>query len=84
MNGPTQQIIEFIVREIVRRPGVQIAEDTALVSSGLIDSLALVDILMKLENITGLRIPAGKDQVENMDTVSLMLETARRVGRPRE
>jgi acyl carrier protein len=83
MSEPAQQIIEFIVREIVQRPDIQIAEDTALVSSGLVDSLALVDILMKLENITGLHIPAGKVKTEDMDTVSLMLATAKRVGRPR-
>jgi acyl carrier protein len=84
MTRPAQEIIEFIVREIVRRPDVEIAEDTALVSSGLIDSLALVDILIKLEDVTGLRIPAGKVQAEDMDTVSQMLATAKRVGRPRE
>jgi len=83
MTRPAQEIIEFIVREIVRRPDVEIAEDTALVSSGLIDSLALVDILIKLEDVTGLRIPAGKVQAEDMDTVSQMLATAKRVGRPR-
>jgi acyl carrier protein len=84
MSELEQQMIEFVVREIIRRPDVQIAEDTALVSSGLIDSLALVDILLKLEDVTGLRIPAGKVQAQDMDTVSLMLATAKRVGRPRK
>ena len=83
MSEPAQQIIEFIIREIVRRPDVQIADDTALVSSGLIDSLALVDILVELESITGLHIPAGKVREEDLDTVGLMLATAKRVGRPR-
>lgn len=83
MSDQAQQIIEFIVREIVRRPHVQIAEDTPLVSSGLVDSLALVDILMQLESITGLRIPAGKVRLEDMNTVRLMLAMVGRVGRPR-
>jgi acyl carrier protein len=83
MTVQSQQIIEFIVHEIVRRPDVQITEDTALVSSGLVDSLALGEILMKLENITGLRIPAGKVQAEDMNTVNLMLATAERIGRPK-
>ena len=83
MSVQSQQIIEFIVHEIVRRPDVQITEDTALVSSGLVDSLALGEILMKLENITGLRIPAGKVQAEDMNTVNLMLATAGRIGRPK-
>jgi acyl carrier protein len=79
-----QQIIEYIEREIIRRPGIRIDEETALVSSGLIDSFALVDILMKLEDVTRLRIPAGKVQPKDMDTVRLMFATAEHVGKPRK
>lgn len=84
MTPQAQQLIEYILREVIRRPGVQIAEDTPLVSSGLIDSLALVDILFKLEQVTNVRIPAGKVQAKDMDTVQLMFATAQRVGRPRK
>ena len=83
MNEQTRQIIEYIAREIVRGPDVRISEDTPLVSSGLVDSLALVDILYKLENVTGLRIPPGEVEAEEMNTVKLMLATAERVGRPK-
>ena len=38
---------------------------------------------MKLEEVTGMRIPAGKVQPKDMDTVTLMLDTAKRVGKPR-
>lgn len=84
MSEPSQQIIDYIVRQIIRRPGVQIDEDTPLVSSGLIDSLALVDILLKLEEVSNTRIPAGKIQAKDMDTVRLMFSTAARVGKPRK
>jgi len=47
------------------------------------DSLALVDIVLKLEELTNLRIPAGKVRAKDMDTVALMLATAVRVGKPR-
>ena len=57
---------------------------SSLGSSGLIDSLALVDILLKLEDVTGTRIPAGKVQPKDMDTVRLMFSTAARVGKPRK
>ena len=77
-------MIDFIVREILRKPGVQIADDTALVSSGLVDSLALVDILVKLEQITGRRIPPGQVEADQMNTVSLMLATAERIGKPKK
>ncbi|HLK33255.1 MAG TPA: acyl carrier protein [Terriglobales bacterium] len=84
MSEPAERIIDFILREIVRRPGVQIDVDTPLVSSGLIDSLALVEILHQVAEVTNLRIPAGKVQARDMDTVRLMLATAARVGKPRQ
>ena len=83
MTPQVQELIEYILREVIRRPGVQIAEDTPLVSSGLIDSFALVDILFQLEQVTNLRIPAGKVQAKDMDTVRRMFAAAQRVGRPR-
>jgi acyl carrier protein len=83
-NDQTERMLTYIVHEVIRRPGIQITEHTPLVSSGLIDSLALVNILLKLEEITGLRIPAGKVQPKNVDTVKLMFATAQRLGKPRE
>jgi len=77
------QMIEHIAH-LVRKPGLAIDENTALVSSGLIDSMALVDLLVKLEDLTHLRIPAGKVQPKDMDTVALMFATAERVGKPRK
>jgi acyl carrier protein len=84
MTKQSQEIIEYIVGEVLRAPRTTINEDTPLVSSGLIDSFALVDILMKVEDVTQMRIPAGKVQPKDMDTVRLMFETAQRVGKPRK
>ncbi len=78
-----QQMIEHIT-QLIRKPGLAIEENTPLVSSGLIDSLALVDLLAKLDDITHLRIPPGKVQPKDMDTVALMFATAQRVGKPRK
>ena len=83
MSEQTEQMIEHI-RELIRKPNVAIDENTPLVSSGLIDSMALVDLLIKLEDITNMRIPAGKVQPKDMNTVSLMFATAQRVGKPRK
>jgi len=84
MDEQTQQMIDYIKSDVIRRPDIQIDENTPLVSSGLIDSLALVDILMKLEDVTNKRISAGKVQPKDMDTVGLMFATATRVGKPRK
>ena len=78
-----RRMIEYIGQELLRRPDTQIDETTPLISSGLIDSLALVDIVLKLEELTNRRIPAGKVQAKDMDTVALMLATAVRVGKPK-
>jgi acyl carrier protein len=83
MNAETQQMIQHIV-DLIRKPGVVIEEDTPLVSSGLIDSMALVDLLLKLEDITHKRIPAGKVQPKDMDTVAKMFATVERVGKIRK
>lgn len=84
MSEQSQEIMSYILQEVIRRPDTQITEDTPLVSSGLIDSLALVNVLLKLEDVTRLRIPAGKVHPKDMDTVNLMFVTAQKVGRPRK
>ena len=83
MTPEAQQMIDQVVK-LIRKPGLQIDENTPLVSSGLIDSMALVDLLLKLEDITRMRIPAGKVQPKDMNTVALMFATAQRVGKPRK
>ena len=83
MSAETEQMIQHIL-ELIRKPGVTIEENTPLVSSGLIDSMALVDLLLKLEDVTHKRIPAGKVQPKDMDTVAKMFATAERVGKPRK
>lgn len=83
MTTEAQQMIEHI-RQLIRKPNVTIDEDTPLVSSGLIDSMALVDLLLKLEDLTHMRIPAGKVQPKDLDSVAKMFATAQRVGKPRK
>jgi acyl carrier protein len=77
-----QEMLDYLSANVIRRPGVSLSADSSLIKSGLIDSFALVDILMKLEDITKMRIPAGKVQPKDLDTVTQMLVTARRVGKP--
>jgi acyl carrier protein len=83
MTPESRQMIEHIVR-LVRKQNIAVDENTPLVSSGLIDSMELVDLLLKLEDLTRLRIPAGKVQPKDMDTVAKMFATAQRVGKPRK
>jgi acyl carrier protein len=83
MTDEARRMIEHIVR-LIRKPGVTVDENTALVSSGLIDSMSLIDLLVRLEDLTHMRIPAGKVQPKDLDTVAKMFATAQRVGKPRK
>ncbi len=83
MTPEVQKMIEYISR-LIRKPGMTLDEDTPLVSSGLIDSMALVEVLAELEDLTHLRIPPGKVQPKDMNTVTLMFATAQRVGKMRK
>jgi acyl carrier protein len=83
MTPEAQQMAGY-VSELIRKSSVVIDENTPLVSSGLIDSMALVDLLLKLEDLTHLRIPPGKVQPKDMNTIALMFATAQRVGKPRK
>jgi acyl carrier protein len=82
MPSEAQEMIEHIL-QLIGKPAAKINENTPLISSGLIDSMALVDLLVKLEELTHRRIPPGKVQPKDMDTVAKMFETAERVGKPR-
>ena len=81
MTPEAQPVIEHIVR-LIRKQNVAIDENTPLVSSGLIYSMELVDLLLKVEDLT--HIPAGKVQPKDVDTVARMFATAQRVGKPRK
>ena len=66
------RIFEFLRTELaIDLTGVD--EETLLVSTGIVDSLALVDLVMFLETEAGLRIAPGDLSLEHFDTVGRML-----------
>ena len=73
-------MIEYLKRDILRNRTLDLGMDTPLVSSGLVDSFALIDVLLELEKITSRRIPAGRVSPKDLDTVREMLNTAGRLG----
>jgi len=79
-----QALLNYLSANVLRRRDIQLTADSSLVASGLIDSFALVDVLVKLEEVSEMRIPAGKVQPKDMDTINLMLAMAKRVGKPRK
>jgi acyl carrier protein len=83
-SAQSEAMIRYMKEKILRKPDLVIDVDTALVSSGIVDSFALVEALFELERITRLRIPAAKVAPADMDTVRKMFETAERLGKPRK
>ena len=77
-----KQLISYILEKVIKGKAVDISEDTPLISSGLIDSFALVEIFVELQSISRRKIPASKVQTKDMDTVRMMLATAERLGKP--
>jgi hypothetical protein len=82
-NAQAEAMLRYVKEKILRNKNNDIKVDTALVSSGLVDSFALVEALVELERITNLRIPAAKVAPADMDTVLKMFETAEKFGKPR-
>ena len=76
-----KQLISYILEKVIKRKGIEIGEDTPLISSGLIDSFALVEIFVELQSISRRKIPASKIQTKDMDTVRMMLASAERLGK---
>jgi acyl carrier protein len=83
MTREAQEMIDHIA-QLIPKPSVIVHENTPLVSSGLIDSMMLIDLLVKLEDLTHMRIPSGKIQPKDLDTIAKMFATAQRVGKPRK
>jgi acyl carrier protein len=77
-------MIKYVKEKILRKPDMVLDADTVLVSSGIVDSFALVEALFELERITKLRIPAAKVAPADMDTVRKMFQTAEKMGKPRK
>jgi len=77
--------VEAKIRVFLRgEPGLETAvidADTPLVSSGLVDSAALVRLAALLERETGLLIPDADLSTDHFDSIALILAyLARRVG----
>ena len=74
MSHPhAQVIIEFVRSNLTVHGGVDIREDTRLMTSGLVDSFAVVSIISWVEKTFGVRVPSSASTVENFDTVASMI-----------
>jgi acyl carrier protein len=65
----TARLAEFIRREISKDPRKPLEADTPLISSGLVDSLSLIQVLAFVEDEFGVVIPDEAATAPAMDTI---------------
>lgn len=85
VSGATEQMKQltcYIAEKVLKGKKVDLTEDTPLVSSGLVDSFAMIEIFLELQKIAGRKVPASKVQAKDMDTVRLMFAMAEKFGKP--
>lgn len=76
------RLIAYLKKDILQDEDATLEIDTPLVSSGLIDSFSLVEVLTHLERLLGVRLPAGRISPQDLETVASMLKVASRHGEP--
>ena len=81
-NELMKQLSRYITEKVIKGKHAEIAEDTPLVSSGLVDSFAMIEIFLELQRITARKVPASKVQAKDMDTVRSMFALVDRFGKP--
>lgn len=71
--------VRVAAREAVREiAGTAVADDDALVSSGLIDSLSILNLISEIEAKLGIRLKMAGLQPDDFDSVELITETVLR------
>ena len=73
-RAAAREVVTAIVRQKVR-------DHEALLSSGLIDSLSILNLILLLERQLGIQIPTADVQPEDFDSIDLITETLARVCR---
>ncbi len=64
------QLTVFITTQILKDPNRTLADDEALISSGLIDSFSLVDLALFVEDTFSVRIEDSELTSDVFDTLS--------------
>jgi len=72
LRAAAREVVTALVRQKVR-------DDEALLSSGLIDSLSILNLILLLERQLAIQIPTTDVQPEDFDSIDLITETLARV-----
>jgi acyl carrier protein len=76
----TASLEKYIATQVLKQPSRKIANEEALISSGLIDSFSLMDLALFVEDNFGVRIEDTELNAETFDTLAqltTLIETRR-------
>lgn len=73
-----RQMRAFILTELVREPDYPLRDDEGIISSGLMDSFALAELGVYVEDAFGVYIPDADLTVAKMDSLNQMVARVRR------
>lgn len=65
-----EMILDYVKKEYLYDEDTEIDFDTALISSGFVDSFSMVSLLIFLERKFNIKIPANKSTPEAFDSVN--------------
>jgi fatty-acyl-CoA synthase len=72
----TARLADYITRTLSRIPSLSLAPDTPLISSGLLDSVSLIQVLAFIEDEFEVTIPDQFITAEGMDSVASIVQLA--------
>ena len=70
-----EDLKQFIQDEVRNLAFVSVGFDDALITSKLLDSITVVDLIVSIEDKTGKQIPQHLIKEENFDTINLICDT---------
>ena len=68
------ELKKFICTELLRDPDYNLADDEALITSGLIDSFSIAQIGVFVETSYGVYLPDNELTVEKVDNLNLIAD----------
>lgn len=80
---PWREVAAYIRNEILHDPGEPILEDTPLLSSGLLDSYSMVELVHYVESRCAIEVPPRWHRLEHWDSLALIARTVRAIQRER-
>jgi acyl carrier protein len=68
-----EKVKAYITADLIRDPDYPLGDDEGIITGGMMDSFALAELAVFIENAFGVYIPDPDLTVEKMDTLNLIV-----------